>query len=92
MAEETAHTRGNYTFLSISAVRASPGGSNLEVGRLMGGLLGASADNPHGGVELKDIGRLTGMCPGCPGGTLCAPADYSPCPGNCGGGNMQDLQ
>jgi len=56
----------------------------------MGGLPGAPEGGPGGGVELEDVGRLTGLFPGGPGGTLGAPGDYGPCPGNCCWGNIRD--
>jgi len=45
-------------------------------------------DVASGGAELNDVGRLTGLyCSGLEG-TLSAPADVSPCPGNCCWGNI----
>jgi len=45
----------------------------------MGGLPGALESGPGGGVELKDVGQLTGLFPGGPGGTLGAPGDNDTC-------------
>ena len=54
----------------------------------MRGLRGAPEGGPCGGVELEDVGQLTGLFPGSPGGTLSAPGDVGPCPGNCCWGNI----
>jgi hypothetical protein len=48
-------------------------------------LPGAPEGGPGGGVDLEDIGRLTGLFPGGPGGTLSEPGDDSACPGNAAG-------
>jgi len=56
----------------------------------MGGLPGAPEGGPGGGVQLEDVGRLTGLFPGGPGGTLSAPGDDGPSPGNCCWGNIRD--
>ena len=57
-------------------------------------LIGCRPGGPEGGsggaVKLEDVGRLTASFPGGPGGTLGAPGDYGPCPGNWGGGNIWD--
>jgi len=49
----------------------------------MGGLPGALEGGHGGGRELEDVGGLTGLFPGGLGGTLGAPGDDGPCPGNC---------
>jgi len=54
----------------------------------MEGLPGASEGGPGGGVELEDVGRLTGLFPSGPGGTLGAPGDDGPCPWSCCWGNI----
>jgi hypothetical protein len=54
----------------------------------MGGLPGAPEGGPCGGVELEDVGQLTGLFPGGPGGTLGAPGDDGSCPWNCCWGNI----
>jgi len=56
----------------------------------MGGLPGAPEEGPGGGVELEDIGRLTGLFPSSPVGTLGAPGDDGPRPGNCCWGTIRD--
>jgi len=40
------------------------------------------------GLELDDVGRLTGWFSGSPGGTFDAPGDDGPCPAICGEGNI----
>jgi len=54
----------------------------------MGSLPGAPKRCPGGGVEQEDVGQLTGLFPGGPGGTLGAPGDDGPCPRNCCWGNI----
>ena len=49
----------------------------------MGGLTGAPKGCRGGGVELEDIGQLTGLFPGGQGGTLGAPGHDGSCPGIC---------
>jgi hypothetical protein len=56
----------------------------------MEGLPGAPEGGPGGGVELEGVGRLTGLFPGGPGGTLGAPRYDGPCPWNCCWGNICD--
>ena len=46
----------------------------------MRGLPGAPEGGPGGEVELEDVGRLTGLFPASPGGTVSAPCDDSSCP------------
>jgi hypothetical protein len=36
-----------------------------------------------GAVEVEEVGRITGLCPGGAGCTRGAPGDDSPCPVNC---------
>jgi len=76
--------------LATSVSRGSAGSGNRFVARLMGGLPGVPDGGPGGGVELEDVGQLTGLFPGSPGGTLGAPGDDGPCPGNCCWGNIRD--
>jgi len=45
----------------------------------MGGLPGALEGGSGQGVELHDGGRLTGLFPGKPGGTVGAPGYNGPC-------------
>jgi len=54
----------------------------------MGVLTGTPEGCPGGGVELDNVGQLTGLFPGGPEGTLGAPGDDGPCPGNCSWGNI----
>ena len=54
----------------------------------MGGLQGAPDGGPGGGAVLEDVGRLTALFPGSPGGALGAPALDNPCSGNCCWGNI----
>jgi len=56
----------------------------------MGGLPAAPESGPGGGVELEDIGRLTGLFSGGPGDTPGALGDNGLCPGNYCGGNFRD--
>ena len=55
----------------------------------MGGLPGELEGSPGRGEELEDIGRLTGLFPGSPGGTFGAPGDDGPCPENCCWGTIR---
>jgi len=48
----------------------------------MSGLPGATGCCPYG-VEVEEVGRMTGMFPFSAGGTRGALCDDSPCPGNC---------
>jgi len=82
------HPFGKSAILATSVFCNSTGGRNCFVGRLMRGLRGAPEGGPCGGVELEDVGQLTGLFPGSPGGTLSAPGDVGPCPGNCCWGNI----
>ena len=56
----------------------------------MGGPIGAPEGCPGGGVELEDVGQLTGLFPSGHGDTLGAPGDDRPCPGNGCWGNICD--
>jgi len=49
----------------------------------MHSLPGASEGGPGGGVEVEDVGRLTKLLHGRPGGTVGAAHDDGPCPWNC---------
>jgi hypothetical protein len=53
------------------------------VWRLLGGLLSALDGGSGGGFELNNVGRLTGLFSGGPGGTLGAPGVDGPCAGIC---------
>ena len=74
---------GKSKILATSVDCSCAGGRNRFVGRLMGILSGEPEGGPGGGLELEDDGRLTGVFPGGPGGTLGAPGDDGPSPGNC---------
>jgi hypothetical protein len=62
--------------------RGFTGGTNGVIRRPMGGFQGWPEGGLGRGVQLDDIGWLTGLFPGGPRGTLGAPGDDSPCPGN----------
>jgi len=47
----------------------------------MGGLPGAAGSCPYG-VEVEEVGQMTGMFPGSAGGTRSAPGNDGPCPVN----------
>jgi hypothetical protein len=51
----------------------------------MGGPPGALEGSRGGGVGVEDVGLLTGLFPGSPGGTLGAPGDNRTCPVICCG-------
>ena len=72
--------------LVTSVFRSSTGCWNLFVGRLTGGVLGAPAGGSNGELGLEDVGRLSRWFSSGHGCTLGAPADNSPCPGICRGG------
>jgi len=54
----------------------------------MSGLPGAWQRGSGGGVDLENVGQLTGLFPSGPGGTLGAPGYDSPCHGNFCWGNI----
>jgi hypothetical protein len=56
----------------------------------MGYLPGVLEEGWGGGVQLEDVGWLTGWFTSNRGGTLSPPGVDSPCPVICGGGNIWD--
>ena len=48
----------------------------------MGSLPGAPEDCPYG-VEMEDVGQMTGLMAGSAGGTRGVPGDDGPCLVNC---------
>jgi hypothetical protein len=81
---------GNYDILATSVFCGSAAGRNCFDGRLMGGLPQAPEVGEGGGFQHEDVGRLSGLVPGGPGGTLHAPGDDGQCPGNSCWGNICD--
>lgn len=79
---------GKSTSPDRSAFRGSVGVWQRLVTWVIGGLLEAPERGSGGGVELGDIGALTGVYPRGPGVTQSAAGDKVPCPEDCGGGNI----
>jgi len=73
---------------AASVSRGSAGSRNCVIGREIGGLPGWLEGGGGGGVELRDVARLTRLFPSGPGGTLSAPGDDAPCPVNCRWGTI----
>ena len=79
---ESSGNGGKCAIPATSVFHGSAGIWNLFVRRLIRGLPGAPEEGP-GGVQLADVGQMTGLFPGSPGGTLGAPGDDGPCPEHC---------
>jgi len=89
---DNSGNRGKCAIPVTSVPCGSTGGWNRFVGRLIGCLTGAPEEGWGGSVEPEDVDWLSGWFPGGPGGTIGAPGDDGPCPGNWKGGNIWDLQ
>jgi len=77
------------TILTTSGSRSSRSARNLFLRRTMGCPPGAPALGPSGGIELEEVGRLTGMFPGSPGGIPSVPGDDSRFAGYCCRGSFE---
>jgi len=79
---EISRNGGKSLIPAPSLLHCSTGGEYLCVGRQMGDLPGALEGSPGGGVDLEDVGRLTGLLHSGPGLNLGAPGDDGPGCGN----------